>query len=554
MYAASLLFLAFFGIAPIHADPCMPGQCVLDDVQAALDSGRPSGRERHPGFGSPLQNAAGRVVFPWDGPGDAMPFELTVPCPGDPAQLVAEVWTNANHNEAPETWEAVPMRLTERADGLCTFTVALPIEEVGNFRATARVSTDGGESFRWVAQGGHDLRFRPHAEEHDGLNLVEINVSSVNGGHGTLDDLAGDGSPVENGRYTLEHLASLGVNAVWVQPPFARSVWEHRHPLDDAGSPYATKDFFAVDPDLSARAQAVLRRGGSQQEAQAAATQEWKDFVAHAHTLGIKVIVDVALNHVGHNHEFSDLFVSTDADGRETREVRRNDLSQIVTDPAQRALVRARLADPSVPPYLEYLAPWLYSSESGDPRGAQDVSDIRSGGGQWHDTKQLNHGGSYGVANPEVNRAVTDWLGRVLEYWAVDMGCDGFRLDHLTGLPERVLDQGLHLGALGRVRDDLGEVVAADLAGFVSLGVTAHEEVRELVVVADVVERHVYDDLDPEGVRPGHEVLPLLGGRGPGLVLAAATPEHLLRAGRQVRVHREEVLGGVRAARVVERV
>ncbi|MFH1467997.1 MAG: hypothetical protein ABIO70_26660, partial [Pseudomonadota bacterium] len=110
----------------------------------------------------------------------------------------------------------------------------------------------------------------------------------------------------------------------------------------------------------------------------------------------------------------------------------------------QRALVEARLADPGIPPYLEHLAPWLYSSRSGDPRGAQDVSDILAGGGQWYDTKQLNHGGSYGVANPEINRAVTDWLGRVLEYWAVDMGCDGFRLDHLTGLPERVLDQGLN--------------------------------------------------------------------------------------------------------------
>jgi hypothetical protein len=32
----------------------------------------------------------------------------------------------------------------------------------------------------------------------------------------------------------------------------------------------------------------------------------------------------------------------------------------------------------------------------------------------------------------------------VLEYWSVDMGCDGFRLDHITGLPDTVLEQSLN--------------------------------------------------------------------------------------------------------------
>lgn len=425
------------------ATPCDPQQCVTDDLSAAVD-GVELGGARF-GLWSPMQNVAGRVVFPWDKPGDTIPFEFTLEVRGNPSKLRVDLWTNANHNDDPSAYEALPMKLVKSEGDRHTFRVEVPIEHVGNYRATTRVSTDGGRSWKWAGdQGIPDLRFRPHVEDHDRLNMAEVNVNSVNGGRGTLDDLAGAGSPTTNGRYTLEFLKSEGINAVWVQPPFQRSVWDYRHPLDDAGSPYATKNYFAVDTALSARAQAVLARGGSQAEAEAAATQEWKDFVAKAHSLGIRVVVDVALNHVGHNYEFADLFTWTDPYGKEVREVRKNDFLQIAPKSDQYNLIQERLSDPNTPKYLEYLAPWLYSSSSGSPDGARSVHDIQAGGGQWHDTKQLNHGGSYGVANAEINQNVTDWLGRVLEYWSVDMGVDGFRLDHLTGLPQTVLEQSVN--------------------------------------------------------------------------------------------------------------
>lgn len=395
---------------------------------------------------SPTQNSAGRVVFNWDKKGDRIPFELTVRVDGDASKVRAELWTNANRNDKPDAYAALVMKPVKQEGNLVTYRVEVPINQIGNYRATARVSTDGGRTYGWASDAGaQDIRFRPHVEAHDALNMMEINISSVNGGHGTLADLTGRGSPTTNGKYTLEFLKKEGINSVWVQPPFKRSVWEHRHPLDDAGSPYAAKDYFAVDSTLSAKAQEILRRGGTQEEADAAALQEWKDFVAKAHKLGIKVVVDVALNHVGHNFEFSDLFVRYDQAGKEIREVRKNDFSQLALNPEQLKVIEERLADPKLPDYMEYVAPWFYASRSGDRRGAQSASDIMSGGDQWHDTKQLNTGGVYGAKNEALNRETTEWLGRVLEYWAVDLGCDGFRLDHLQGLPDTIKEQGLNL-------------------------------------------------------------------------------------------------------------
>lgn len=411
-----------------------PGFCGAAQEGARIES-----------LSSPMMNAGGRVVFPWDKPGDKIPFELTVRVDGDPSKVKADLWTNANHNDAPEKFDALPMKLVRQDGNQATYRVEIPIEKMGNYRATARISTDGGKSYAWGSESGlQDVRFRPHAEAHDALNMMEVNVNSVNGGYGTLDDLAGRGSPTTNGKYTLEFLKKEGINSVWVQPPFKRSVWDGRHPLDNAGSPYAAKDFFAVDPKLSARAQAVLARGGTEAEADAAGTQEWKEFVAKAHSLGMKVVVDVALNHVGHNYEFSDLFTRTDAAGKEIREVRKNDFSQIAINPEQAEIMKARLDDPKLPDYLEYVAPWLYSSRTGKQGGASDVGDISAGGEQWADTKQLNHGGSYGKKNEPINREVNEYFGRILEYWSVDMGADGFRLDHLTGLPQTVMEQGLN--------------------------------------------------------------------------------------------------------------
>jgi hypothetical protein len=234
-------------------------------------------------------------------------------------------------------------------------------------------------------------------------------------------------------------------------PPFELSKWEHGHPDDDAGSPYAVKDDFSVRTELSRDARAVLARGGTKEEARDAALAEMKRFLKKAHDLGIQVFLDVALNHVGHNYELRDLFVGKDASGREVREVKKNDFGQVVLDPAQLAVIQQKIDDPAVPDYMEYLAPWMYGDRHGDPHGANFVDDKAPGGWfEWPDTAQLNHGRmrwSYSWWDTAVlpeHKAVQGWLERVLRFWAVDVGVDGFRLDHLTGLPQSLLEDSLN--------------------------------------------------------------------------------------------------------------
>lgn len=387
------------------------------------------------GFSTPMQNSVGRVTFPWENPGDVIPFELTVRVKGDPNQARAHLHTNANHNDDPSRYDDLEMKPVAVNGDQVTFRVDVPIHKIGNYRASARVTADG--ETKWLRDAGlQDIRFRPRAEAHDALNMREINIQNVNGGgRGTLEDLMAAGSPETNGKYTLESLKRDGINSLWVMPPFERSKWDHRHPMDDAGSPYAAKNYFQVEPEFSAEAMRLRAAGASEADVEKAANESWKQFVDKAHGLGMKVIVDVALNHVGHNFEFADLFGT---------EVRTNDFSQVVTNPAQLQVIEQRLSDPNVPDYAEYLLPELFASRHGDPDGAHSVQDIMAGGDQWFDTKQLNTGGSYGVASKERAEKTVQYLGRVMQHWATNMGVDGFRIDHLTGLPQTVLENELN--------------------------------------------------------------------------------------------------------------
>lgn len=387
-------------------------------------------------FDSPLSNRVGRIHLPWTGHGDALPLTLVahVP-PGGRAQ----VWTNANHNHDPSLFYAVDMEVTHHNGDLTTFGVSIPITRVGNYRAVGRVSADGGDTWVWMSHSGMaDLLFRPRDPAVDTLNMEEVSVPNVNVGKpcGTLADLIGNGSPLAGGPFTLEWLAAQGKNAIWLLPPCETSRVVQLHPADDAGSPYAVKDFFAVRSEISRNA-----KGLEAPAAQRAALQEFCALVAHAHSLGMRVIVDLPLNHLGHGHVFADLFVVNGV-----RQVRRLDFSQVDLTAQQRAHVEASLAAGTTA--LEKLMPWWFGSLEGHAEGARNTADLAPGGWfEWPDALQLNHGRRRTAFRqwedqpvlPQ-HRSLAAWLGRVLRFWAVDMGVDGFRVDHLAGLPLHLME------------------------------------------------------------------------------------------------------------------
>ena len=92
----------------------------------------------------------------------------------------------------------------------------------------------------------------------------------------------------------------LGVTALWITPP-VRNVWysgnDANHAPKTGYHGYWAQDFLDIDPHL------VSRRSldGSREypDSRDGRMQHYKDFVALAHSRGIKVIQDIVLNHAG---------------------------------------------------------------------------------------------------------------------------------------------------------------------------------------------------------------------------------------------------------------
>jgi glycosidase len=98
--------------------------------------------------------------------------------------------------------------------------------------------------------------------------LEQANRQDDNGRHG--GDLAGM-------QQALPYLQQLGVTAVWPTP-----LTENNQPAFSYHG-YSATDFYRVDPRFGSNAQ-------------------FRDFVAAANSLGIKVIQDIIVNHIGSNH------------------------------------------------------------------------------------------------------------------------------------------------------------------------------------------------------------------------------------------------------------
>lgn len=191
----------------------------------------------------------------------------------------------------------------------------------------------------------------------------------------------------------LDHLAGLGVDAIWVSP------WYHS-PMEDGG--YDVSDHRDVHPDF-----------GTLDDA--------RDFLAKAHALGMRVIVDLVVNHTSRAHPWF-----------------------------QAALAAA----PGSPERARY-----HFRDGTGPNGALPPSNWGSmfGGGAWErvpDDQWYLH--TFAVGQPDLNwdspevRADVD---DILRFW-FDLGVDGFRIDVADGMvkdttfPDALVDPQTGLGTL----------------------------------------------------------------------------------------------------------
>jgi oligo-1,6-glucosidase len=188
----------------------------------------------------------------------------------------------------------------------------------------------------------------------------------------------------------LEHLARLGIDVLWLSPVYAS-------PMDDNG--YDISDYRSVDPLFGTLA-------------------DLDELIAAAHDRGIRVVMDLVVNHTSDEHAWFE-------DSRDPRSARRD-------------WYWWRPARPGAEPGAPGAEPNNWESAFS---GSAWEYDERSGEYYLHlfSRKQPD----LNWENPEVRAAVHEMMR-----WWVDRGVDGFRMDVINliskdpGLPDGVVPPG----------------------------------------------------------------------------------------------------------------
>ncbi|OHD56162.1 MAG: hypothetical protein A2Y33_05320 [Spirochaetes bacterium GWF1_51_8] len=172
----------------------------------------------------------------------------------------------------------------------------------------------------------------------------------------------------------LDYITNLGANVIWTLPVFKS--------LHDGGIGralgYEAIDYYAVDPDYGTM-------------------DEWKAYVDKAHKLGIKVIMDMVINHNATNSEW---------------------------------FMASELGDPKYKDWYIW-SKTIPAGAWGVPWGGGKPTDVwhlsKTNGKYWYAT----WGGELNFNNP----AVRAEFMKIASYW-LDLGADGYRLDAIRYLIE----------------------------------------------------------------------------------------------------------------------
>ncbi len=204
----------------------------------------------------------------------------------------------------------------------------------------------------------------------------------------------------------IEHATSTDYSAYGIVPD------NHHVVKGKAGSPYAIKDYYDVDPDLAVDVDHRL--------------QEFDALVGRIHDQGMKVIIDFVPNHVARQYH-SDAAPSDVTDFGAT-----DDTALYFGCNNNFYYIPRQLFAPSVDmgigkeAYVEFPA-----KASGN-----DCFTAFPGVNDWYDTVKLNYGIDYGDGSRHFNPVPDTW-GKMLDillYWA-GRGVDAFRCDMVHMVP-----------------------------------------------------------------------------------------------------------------------
>ncbi len=221
----------------------------------------------------------------------------------------------------------------------------------------------------------------------------------------------------------LKSIKELGATHVWytgilehtTRTSYAEYGIEETHPATvkgEAGSPYAIKDYYDVDPDLAVN---VYKR-----------REEFSALIERTHKAGLKVIIDFIPNHVARHYKSDNRPAGTfdfgTLDDKNSFYTGHNNFYYLGEQSYGCNIDAQDVADE---PYNE--SP--LRATGNDCFGAPSRND-------WYDTVKLNYGIDYRTGNRRFSPIPDTWVKmlKILKYWAAQ-GIDGFRCDMVEMTP-----------------------------------------------------------------------------------------------------------------------
>ena len=218
----------------------------------------------------------------------------------------------------------------------------------------------------------------------------------------------------------LREIKRLGATHVWftgviehaTQTDYTHFGIRKDHPSivkGRAGSPYAIKDYYDIDPDL---AEDVPHR-----------MDEWMALVERTHKAGMKVIMDFVPNHVAREYH-------SDAKPKGVRDLGEDDNPEWEFSPLNNfSYLHGEPFSPSfdIKDYVEYPAKVT----------GNDCFSAHPSHNDWYETVKLNYGEFYrGGHEKQFDPLPNTWkkMRDILLFWA-EHGADGFRCDMAEMVP-----------------------------------------------------------------------------------------------------------------------
>ena len=249
----------------------------------------------------------------------------------------------------------------------------------------------------------------------------------------TNDKLIPGGTRIENGCGELSDLSmkalisihKMGFSHIWytgviehasqTSYPFIKIKGDHPAVVKGiAGSPYAIRDYYDVDPDLCV--------GGTDR------INNFKELVNRTHHADLKVIIDFVPNHVARKYH-------SDVPGKGPLDFGKNDNTTVEFDSNNNFYY---IPNTYFAPQFDLKAGSMkeYQEKPAKATG-NDVFSATPSINDWYETVKLNYGVDYvngGTKHFDPIPSTWEKMYKILLYWA-EMGVDGFRCDMAEMVP-----------------------------------------------------------------------------------------------------------------------